>query len=176
MIFRQLVDPDLGCASYLVGDGGRAIVVDPGIRVEPILAAAREEGVRVEAVVETHVHADHVSGRELLARRTGAAIRVPAGGGHAPDAGEPLAAGDTIVLGRVRIDVLPAPGHRPEHLALLVSDLARCPDPCMLLSGDSLMVGGAARPDLAVDAGTGAHALHETLRGLDRLPGDVELW
>src|SRR5436190_3705920 len=156
MIFRQLVDPDLGCASYLVGDGGRAIVVDPGIRVEAMLEAARDEGVSVQEIVETHVHADHVSGRELLARRTGARIRVPAGGGHEPGAGEPLAAGDVMVIGRVRIAALPAPGHRPEHLALLVSDLARCPEPCMLLSGDSLMVGGAARPDLAVDALEGA--------------------
>jgi glyoxylase-like metal-dependent hydrolase (beta-lactamase superfamily II)/rhodanese-related sulfurtransferase len=176
MIFRQLVDPDLGCACYLVGDGGRAVVVDPGLHVDQILDAARDEGVRVEAIVETHVHADHVSGRELLARQTGAEIRVPAGGGHEYGAGEPLAAGDVIVLGRLRIEALPAPGHRPEHLALLVSDLARCPDPCMLLSGDSMMVGGVARPDLAVDAHEGARSLHATLGSFGSLPGDVELW
>lgn len=176
MFFRQLVDVDLGCATYLLGDAGRAVVVDPGVDVERLLAAAGEVPAQIEAVLETHVHADHVSGRALLAARTGARVRVPAGAGVAPAAGSPLRAGDVVRVGAVRIDVLAAPGHRPEHLALLVTDEARCPDPCMLLSGDSLLVGDLARPDLAIDGEEGARVLHGTLTRLQALGDAVELW
>lgn len=176
MVFRQLVDRDLGCASYLVGSGGRGVVVDPGLDVAPLLAAADEEGLRVELVVETHVHADHVSGRALVAERTGAAVRLPAGGGYEAGAGDELRDGDTIALGDVRITALATPGHRPEHIALLVADRARSPDPWLLLSGDSLLIGDLARPDLAIDAHDGARILHATLARLGALPAHLELW
>lgn len=176
MIFRQLIDPDLGCASYLLGDDGRAVVVDPGLDVDAVVAAAAQERVRIALVLETHVHADHVSGRELLARRTGAAVRVPAGGGYAPGVGDPLRDGDVIDVGALRITVRAAPGHRPEHLVFLVADRTRSEQPWLLLSGDSLLVGDLARPDLAVEARAGARALHATLAGLSDLPDGVELW
>jgi glyoxylase-like metal-dependent hydrolase (beta-lactamase superfamily II)/rhodanese-related sulfurtransferase len=176
MIFRQLIDADLGCASYLIGDEGRGLVVDPGLDVEPILAVAAEEGVRIELVLETHVHTDHVSGRALLAQRTGAAVRVPADGGHDPAAGEALSDGDTIDLGAVCVTALSAPGHRPEHIALLVADRSRSPEPWLLVGGDSLLVGALARPDLAIDPHDGARALHATVERLAALPDGVELW
>lgn len=176
MIFRQLLDPDLGCACYLLGDDGRGVVVDPGLDVDAIVAAAEQERVRIELVVETHVHADHVSGRALLVERTGAAVRVPAGGGHDPAVGTPLADGETIDVGALRLTVLAAPGHRPEHIVLLAADLGRSPEPWMLLSGDSLLVGDLARPDLAVDPLEGARDLHATLARFAALPDGVELW
>ncbi len=176
MIFRQLVDPDLGCASYLLGDGRRGLVVDPGLDAERLLVAAAEEGLRIELVLETHVHADHVSGRALLAARTGAAVRVPDGGGYAPDAGGVLRAGDEIDVGAVRVTAIAAPGHSPEHLVLLVADRSRSSAPWLLLSGDSLLVGDLARPDLAVEAREGGHELHATLARLHELPDGVELW
>lgn len=176
MFFRQIVDADLGCASYLLGDAGRAVVVDPGLDTDPILACAAEEDATIELVVETHVHADHVSGRARLRDRTGARVLLPAAAGVDPRAGTPIAAGDVLELGAVRIEAVGAPGHRPEHLALLVRDTDRSPAPCLLLAGDSLLVGDLARPDLAVDAESGARALHATVGRLARLDASVELW
>lgn len=176
MILRQLIDSDLGCACYVLGDAGRAVVVDPGLDVDRIVAVAEEEGLAIELVIETHVHADHVSGRGLLAARTGAEIRLPAGGEQEPGAGAPLAGGGVVELGALRIEALASPGHRPEHLALLVSDRARSGQPWLLLSGDSLLVGDLARPDLAIDPRDGSRALHATLARLAELPDGVELW
>ncbi|MDO8188735.1 MBL fold metallo-hydrolase [Conexibacter sp. JD483] len=176
MIFRQLIDRDLGCACYLLGDHGRGVVVDPGLDVERILAVAEEESLQIELIVETHVHADHVSGRALLAARTGASVRLPAGGGYDEGAGEPLHDGDELAVGDLRLTVLAAPGHRPEHIVVLVADSSRDPRPWLLLSGDSLLVGDLARPDLAVDPHDGAAALHATLTRLGALDGAVELW
>jgi glyoxylase-like metal-dependent hydrolase (beta-lactamase superfamily II)/rhodanese-related sulfurtransferase len=176
MRFHQLLDPDLGCACYVVGDGGEAVVVDPGLDVERILRTAAADGLEITHVVETHVHADHVSGRELLAARTGATVHLPAGGEADPGAGAALHPGDAIAAGAVRLQALPAPGHRPEHLVLAVSDLGRDGDPWLLLTGDSLLIGDVARPDLAVDPHEGAHALHATLRRLLALGDGVEVW
>lgn len=176
MIFRQLLDRDLGCACYLLGDGGSGVVVDPGLDVERIVAAAAEEGLEIEWIAETHVHADHVSGRAELAQRTGARVLLPAAGGYDAGAGEPLRDGQTLDVGNLRLTALAAPGHRPEHTVLVVADRSRCDAPWMLLSGDSLLVGDLARPDLAVDPGEGAAALHATLARLGELPDGVELW
>jgi glyoxylase-like metal-dependent hydrolase (beta-lactamase superfamily II) len=116
MIFRQLTHDDLGCASYLVGDedAGVAAVVDPKLDVEPYLELARYLGVRIEHVLETHNHADHVSGHGRLAAATGATIHV-----HRlaePDyPHEPFDDGWELELGDVRVRALHTPGHRPEH-------------------------------------------------------------
>jgi hydroxyacylglutathione hydrolase len=170
VFFQQLLDPDLGCACYVVGDGVRAAVVDPGLDVERILAAVAREGAEVAWVLETHTHADHVSGRGELCARTGATARVPAG------EGAPIVAGDVVEVGGVRIEALPAPGHRPEHLAYLVTDTARAPEPCLLLAGDSILIGDLARPDLAVDPADGARELHATVARLLALGDGLELW
>lgn len=159
MFFRQLLDPDLGCAAYVLGDAGRAVVVDPGLDVDRIRAVAAEEGATIELVLETHTHADHVSGR--------AQLRVPA---RVPVAGE------VVDVGGVRIEALAAPGHRPEHVALLVCDRDRGDGPCLVLTGDSILVGDLARPDLAVDPREGAEALHDTVARLLALGDELELW
>lgn len=170
MFFKQLLDPDLGCACYVLGDGAEAVVVDPGLDVDRILAAVAEEKAEVVAVLETHTHADHVSGRAELCDRTGAVARVPAG------EAELIASGDVVEAGDVRVEALGAPGHRPEHLVYVVSDRSRFDDPCLVLSGDSILVGDLARPDLAVDPSDGGRALHATVARLLALGDGVELW
>src|SRR3954462_5519088 len=179
MIFRQLTHDDLGCASYLVGDehAGVAAVVDPKLEVDEYLALARYMGVRIEHVLETHNHADHVSGHGRLAAATGATI--PAPREAAPDYDhEPFDDGWELALGSVRVRALHTPGHRPEHTAFLLFDDDRSPQqPWAALTGDSLFVGDVARPDLAVDKKEGARdifrSLHEQLLSL---PADVEVW
>ena len=176
MFFVQVLDPDLGCAAYVLGDAGAAVAVDPGLDTERLVAAAAAHGAVITTIAETHVHADHASGRALLAAATGAAVRVPADAGVDPAAGRPLRPGDVLEAGAVRLEALAAPGHRPEHLALLVTDWGRSRGPCLLLTGDSILVGDLARPDLAVDGRDGARRLHATVRRLAGLPGDLELW
>jgi hydroxyacylglutathione hydrolase len=179
MLFRQITHDDLGCASYLIGDedAGVAAVVDPKFDIEEYLALARYLGVTIEHVLETHTHADHVSGHGRLAAATGAAIHIHRAA--EPDyAHEPFDDGWELELGSLRVHALHTPGHRPEHTAFLLFDTARGDDaPWAVLSGDSLFVGDVARPDLAIDREDGARGVYRSLRGrLLSLPAEVELW
>jgi hydroxyacylglutathione hydrolase len=187
MIFRQILYDDLGCASYFLADGGQAVVVDSRWDVDVYVELAAVEGVRIAHVLDTHQHADHVSGRDRLAALTGACAYAPRDASAPPDAsrdGEAahtdthaeLVAGEEIAVGSLRLRALATPGHRPEHLSILVSDVSRGEDPWLVLSGDSLLVGDLARPDLAVEARTGARALHASVRELLALGDRVELW
>jgi hydroxyacylglutathione hydrolase len=174
MFFRQVLYRDLGCASYVLGDGGEAIVVDPRFDLDVYLEIAREESLRITHVLDTHDHADHVSGRARLAELTGAVAHRAA---RAEDPREnDLLPGDELRVGQVRLRALATPGHRPEHLAFAVSDGSRSPEPWMVLSGDSLLVGGLARPDLAVEPEVGARGLHASIRTLLALGDHVEVW
>lgn len=174
MFFRQVLYRDLGCASYVLGDGGEAIVVDPRFDIDIYLEIARQEGLEITHVVDTHDHADHLSGRSRLAALTGAGAHRPA----RPE--EPrrddLASGEELRVGHVRVCALATPGHRPEHIVLAVSDDSRSPEPWMILSGDSLLVGDLARPDLAVEPQLGARDLLASLNGLLALGDHVEVW
>src|SRR5215210_1760803 len=178
MLFRQVIHEDLGCASYLIGDSaaGSAAVVDPQWSVEGYLRLARLHGVEIHHVLETHNHADHVSGHGRLARATGATIRVHRLA-EAEYEHEPFEDGWELELGDVRIEAVHTPGHRPEHTAFLLRDGSRGGAPWAVLTGDSLFVGDVARPDLAIQAREGAadifRSLHERLL---TLPGDVEVW
>jgi glyoxylase-like metal-dependent hydrolase (beta-lactamase superfamily II)/rhodanese-related sulfurtransferase len=177
MIFTQFVDDALGCASYLVGDPGTglAVVVDPAFAVEQYLEEAARREVRIVRVVETHTHADHLSGHGRLALEHGIPVSVhPAANAEYPS--EPLEDGAEITLGDVVLRCIHTPGHRPEHCCLAVSDLARGPDPWIVLTGDSLFVGDAARPDLAVEAREGAEGLFHSLRRLVELGDGVEVY
>ena len=178
MFFRQVLYRDLGCASYVLGDGGEAIVVDPRFDTDVYLEIAREAGLEIAHVVDTHEHADHISGRERLAALTGAQAHRPArvDSGEAPRRQSDLKAGQELRVGSVLVRALATPGHRPEHLALAVSDASRSIEPWMLLSGDSLLVGDLARPDLAVEAELGARDLHASLQSLLELGDHVEVW
>jgi hydroxyacylglutathione hydrolase len=175
MFFRQVLHRDLGCASYVVADGGEAAVVDPKWEIEDYLALAEEEGFEIRHVLETHNHADHVSGRGRLVEATGAIAYAPQDAGAEYD-NVPLGDGDAIEVGRARIVALAAGGHRPEHTAYLVEDSSRGDSPWLVLSGDSLFVGDVARPDLAVEAEEGARGLYATIRRLLELGDHVEVW
>jgi hydroxyacylglutathione hydrolase len=166
LLFRQFVDDDLGCASYVVGDTdtGAAVVVDPAFAIEQYA----EDGVTIERVLETHTHADHVSGHGRFALEHGVPVAI-----HSlaePDYPfEPLADGDVVRVGATEIRVLHTPGHRPEHCAFVV-------DGELVLTGDSLFVGDAARPDLAVAAREGAEDLFHSLEKLTALGDDVQVY
>jgi glyoxylase-like metal-dependent hydrolase (beta-lactamase superfamily II)/rhodanese-related sulfurtransferase len=178
VIFRQLVHDDLGCASYLIGDedAGVAAVVDPRLDIDEYLRLARFLGVRVEHILETHNHADHVSGHGRLAAATGATIHVHREA--APDYDhEPFDDGWELELGRIAVRALHTPGHRPEHTAFALIDPGRSEDPWAVLTGDSLFVGDIARPDLAVDRAEGAHGIFHSLHDkLLSLPDTTEVW
>ena len=178
MIFRQLIHDDLGCASYLVGDGdaGTAAVVDPRFEIDEYLELARYLGVRIEHVLETHTHADHVSGHGRLAEATGATIHVHRAA-EAEYPHEPFDDGWELALGRLRVRAIHTPGHRPEHTSFALVDTARGEEPWAVLTGDSLFVGDVARPDLAVEREEGARALYRSLTGgLLSLPPETEVW
>jgi glyoxylase-like metal-dependent hydrolase (beta-lactamase superfamily II) len=177
VIFSQFVDDDLGCASYLVGDEGTgiAVVVDPAFAVEQYLAEAERRGVRIGRTVETHTHADHVSGHGRLALEHGVPVSIhPAA--EVEYAHDPLEDGDELSLGDVVLRCIHTPGHRPEHSCIAVVDRSRAPDPWLVLTGDSLFVGDAARPDLAVEAREGAEGLFHSLRRLVELGDGVEVY
>jgi hydroxyacylglutathione hydrolase len=169
MLFRQYVDEDLGCASYLVGDkrAGEAVLVDPAYAIEPYLEEAEQHEVRIVRVLETHTHADHVSGHGRLAIEHGVPVSVHAEA-EAGFSHDPLADGDEVVAGSVRIRCLHTPGHRPEHCCFLVDGA--------LLTGDSLFCGSVARPDLAVEAREGATGLFHSLQRLLELSDDVAVY
>jgi hydroxyacylglutathione hydrolase len=177
MIFTQFVDDALGCASYLVGDPGtgRAVVVDPAFAIEQYLEEAERRGVRIVRTVETHTHADHLSGHGRLALEHDVPVSIhPAAQAEYPH--DPMEDGDEIALGDIVLRCIHTPGHRPEHCCLAVSDLTRGPEPWIVLTGDSLFVGDAARPDLAVEAREGAEGLFHSLRRLVELGDGVEVY
>jgi hydroxyacylglutathione hydrolase len=178
MIFRQITHDDLGCASYLIGDDGAGVaaVVDPGFEIDQYLDLARYMNVRIEHVLETHNHADHVSGHGRLAAATGATIHV-----HREAAAEyphePFEDGFELELGALVVRALHTPGHRPEHTAFALVDGSRGDDPWAVLTGDTLFVGDVARPDLAVDREEGARGIFRSLHEkLLALPAETEVW
>jgi hydroxyacylglutathione hydrolase len=174
LFFRQVLYRDLGCASYVLGDGGEAVIVDPRWDIDVYLEIAAEQKLQITHVIDTHDHADHVSGRRRLVQATGAQAHRS---GTADDrAADVIHDGDEISVGALQVRALAAPGHRPEHLTFAVADLSRGAEPWLLLSGDSLLVGDVARPDLAYEPREGAAALHATLQELLALGDHVELW
>jgi hydroxyacylglutathione hydrolase len=174
MFFRQILYRDLGCASYFIACGGEAAVVDPRWDIDEYLELARAEHFRITHVVDTHDHADHVSGRDRLVRATGARGHRAARPGDRQEGD--IAPSEEIAIGNVRLRALAVPGHRPEHLAFVVIDGLRGPEPWMVLTGDSLLVGDLARPDLVDEARSGAATLHGSLQDLVALGDHVEVW
>ncbi len=174
MIFQQILNEESGCLSYLVGCGqaGQAVIVDPGRdRVHEYLRLARRKGLQITHVVETHTHADHISGNRDLAAATNAAIFAHRAAGLAFDH-ERLSDGDELRVGTIRLKVAHTPGHTPDSVCLLVTDLDRGPEPWFVLTGDTLFVGSVGRPDLG-----GTRAAEEAYESLTRvlLPLDDSL-
>ena len=183
MYFRQLLNDSTSCASYLFGckSKSRFAVVDPHVDlVDEYVALAESQGIPIVAVLETHVQADHVSGLPALVERTGATAYLPEGAGVDFDH-VPLADGQAVELGNTEIKALATPGHAPAHHAYLVTDHVRGDEPWVALTGDSLLIGDAGRPDLHAGAAGSAEemarALHRSLREkLLTLPDHILLY
>ena len=178
MLFRQVTHDDLGCASYLIGDekAGVAAVVDPRFEIDEYMELARYMGVAIEHILETHNHADHVSGHGRLAAATGATIHIHRLAEPAYEH-EPFDHGWELELGALRVRAVHTPGHRPEHTAFALVDGRRSEEPWALLTGDTLFVNDVARPDLAIEKSDGAREIFHSLQ--DRILGladDVEVW
>lgn len=180
MFFKQFYLGCLAHASYLIGDAGEAVVVDPQRDVEQYIQEAAAHGLTIRGVIETHLHADFVSGHGELAQRTGATIYLGEGSG----AGFPhVAVGDgtELRIGRVTLRFLQTPGHTPESVSVLVRDEAAPGQPARLLTGDTLFIGDVGRPDLVGAKGLTPEAmaamLYDSLHGkLLPLPDDVEVY
>ena len=163
----------------MVGDENAkvAAVIDPKLDIGEYLHLARYFGVAIEHILETHNHADHVSGHGRLAAATGATIHIHRDAEPEYEH-EVFDDGWELDLGAVRVRALHTPGHRPEHTAFVLIDTGRGDDlPWAVLTGDTLFVGDVARPDLAVDKEEGAAGIFRSLREkLLALPDHVEVW
>lgn len=179
MIFKPYHYFETGCAAYLFGCGslGQCAVVDAHDQdVDHYIRFAEAKGMRITHVIDTHVHADHVSGGLVLATRCAASYCLH----EAADvafAFTPLCDGQDIELGNTRVRVLHTPGHTPESICLVVADHRRGPDPWFVLTGDTLFVGAVGRPDLPGQARENAGQLFDSIHGkLLALPDDVEIY
>jgi len=176
MILRQFLHQDPVGISYLFGCGGRATcaVVDPVGDIEPYMRAADAAGMRIHFVIDTHVHADHLSSGRQLADATGAEYVL----GARAEVSFPFKAvrdEEVLPLGNVAAKVLHTPGHTPEHICLLVTDRTRADEPWFVLTGHTLMVGDLGRTELAVSAEQGAADLFKSVRRLKALPDYVDV-
>ena len=190
MILKRFYEDKIAQASFLLGDCGEAVIIDPNRNIQRYMDAAAGEGLRICAVTETHIHADFVSGSRELARCTGAALCVSAEGG--PDWQYSFANatgvrllhhGDSIRAGKIRLDVLHTPGHTPEHLTFLLTDEATSAKPLGAFTGDFIFAGDVGRPDLleraAGVAGTmepGARQLFTSIQNFKAQPDRLLLW
>lgn len=175
MLFRQYELACLSHYSYLVGDEttGRAVVVDPQRDISGYLADAGSLGLHIERVIETHFHADFLSGHLELAAATGAAVSFGAPA-EADFPFEPLHHGQRLLLGEVVLEILATPGHTPESISVVVYEHAGDAEPWGVLTGDALFVGDVGRPDLMASAGWDAeglaahlyHSVHDQLMAL----------
>ncbi len=166
MYFKQIYLGCLAHASYIIGSGGEAAIVDPQRDVDQYVNDCARENLKIKYIIETHLHRDFVSGHCELARRTGAEIVYS----HKANAEFPhrrVKEADELTIGRVRIRVVETPGHTPESISLLVTDSESPLAPPKVLTGDTLFVGDVGRPDLAgaqgYTAGEAAALLYESL-------------
>lgn len=180
MYFKQFYLGCLAHASYLIGSEGEAVVVDPQRDVDQYIAEAEAGGLKIKYVIETHLHADFVSGHRELAARTGAEIVFGAQAG-AEFPHRAVSDGDEIKIGKVILRILETPGHTPESISVLVIDTEVSNQPQKILTGDTLFVGDVGRPDLAGGKGYTppmmAAMMYDTLHGkLLKLANDVEVY
>jgi glyoxylase-like metal-dependent hydrolase (beta-lactamase superfamily II)/rhodanese-related sulfurtransferase len=174
MYFKQILDERCGCASYLVASrqSQEAAIVDPSIGTHQYEALLQERNFRLRYVIDTHVHADHVSGARDLRDKHGAELCLHESAKLAYPF-RPLKEGEELTLGQLRLRVLHTPGHRPELMSILIINPPRSPEPSMVLTGDSLLVGDVGRPDFG---GGDPTAQYESLTRLMRLPDWVAVF
>lgn len=192
MLLRRFYDDNLAQASYLVGcqATGDALVLDPHRDVELYLDAAREEGLTIVAVSETHIHADYLSGSRELADRTGAILYLSSEGGEGwqyafadADGAVMVSDGFGFTIGNLKIRVIHTPGHTPEHISFVLTDGAASTEPMGVFTGDFIFVGDVGRPDLLEKAagikGTmeaGARTLWGSIERFRSMPDYLQLW
>lgn len=184
MIFTQHYLACLSHASYLVGDeaSGRAVVVDPRRDIDVYVDEASAAGLTIERVIETHLHADFLSGHLELSARTGAVISYGEGA-QTEFPIEPLCDGQRLSLGEVTLEIMATPGHTPESICIAVYEHPEDVAPCAVLTGDTLFVGDVGRPDLLASSESGLsastlarslyHSLHDKLL---RLPDTTRVY
>lgn len=178
MIFRQVLHPATGCASYVFGCTGRKrlAVVDPHAEhLDDYLAIAESAAAPIVAIFETHVQADHLSGAQELARRTGADILMHRSA-ELEFAYRSLDDEEVVELGNDYVRVFHTPGHSTDSISLVVVDRTRADEPWLVFTGDTLFVGDAGRPDLERDRKTAAALLYRSLQRLVGLPDEVEIY
>jgi glyoxylase-like metal-dependent hydrolase (beta-lactamase superfamily II)/rhodanese-related sulfurtransferase len=174
MYFKQFLNERCGCASYVVASRRThdAAIIDPAIETDQYDALLRERGFKLQSVIDTHIHADHVSGARVLANQYGAQICLHESA-QVTYPFQPLRDHQELELGQLRLRILHTPGHRPELISILIINPLRSPEPSMVLTGDSLLVGDVGRPDFG---GGDAAAQYESLTNLLRLPDWVAVF
>lgn len=188
MFFQHIYDKSLAQASYLIGcqKTGESIVIDPKRDVDTYIDIARQNGLRITYITETHIHADFLSGSRELAALTDAALYLSDEGGadwQYEFAHKGLKNGDVITVGNLTLEVIHTPGHTPESISFLLTDKPASAEPVMLFTGDFVFVGDVGRPDLlekaAGLAGTkdaGALQMYQSLRKFSALPDFLQVW
>ena len=174
MYFKQILDERCGCASYLIASrqSREAAIVDPSIDTDQYEELLRERGFRLRYVIDTHVHADHVSGARRLAAELGGELCLHESAQVSYEF-RPLKDCEELELGQLRLRVLHTPGHRPELISILLINPTRSSEPSMVLIGDSLLVGDVGRPDFG---GGDAATQFESVMRLLRLPDWVAVF
>ncbi|MFN4144861.1 MAG: MBL fold metallo-hydrolase [Runella sp.] len=188
MFFQHIYDKSLAQASYLVGcqKTGESIVIDPKRDVDTYLEIAKQNGLRITHITETHIHADFLSGARELAALTGAKLYLSDEGGEGWEYEFEhigLKHGSVIKVGNLTLEVLHTPGHTPESISFLLTDHPASPNPVMIFTGDFVFVGDVGRPDLLEKAagikGTqdaGALQMYKSLQMFANLPDYVQVW
>jgi hydroxyacylglutathione hydrolase len=174
MYFKQILDERCGCASYLVASrqSHEAAIIDPSVHIQQYEDLVQERNFRLRYVIDTHVHADHISGARQVRAKHAAELCLHESA-QVTYAFRPLKDGEELALGQLRLRVLHTPGHRPELISILVVNPPRSPEPSMVLTGDSLLVGDVGRPDFG---GGDASDQYESMTRLLRLPDWVAVF
>jgi glyoxylase-like metal-dependent hydrolase (beta-lactamase superfamily II)/rhodanese-related sulfurtransferase len=173
--FKQYLHDETGCASYFLASrqSREAAVVDPQLDIQPYLDLAAERDYRITDIIDTHLHADHVSGNRALAQACGARVWLHESA-DVRFAFDHLTDGQTLHLGQLIVEAIHTPGHRPESVCLLVTNPPRSPMPSIILSGDTLFVGDVGRPDFG--GPEGARSQYASIRRLMELEDYVEVF
>ncbi len=177
MWFESVIRPETGCVAYVVGaDSGESAVWDPLWDITPYLEIAKRKRSKIRYIIDSHSHADHVSGARRLAAATGGELIMPELAELTYEATR-VRGGDKLELGEITLEFVHVPGHRPEQLNLLVIDHSRGEEPWCILTADFILVGDIARPDLAQGGQEGASTIFsEALPAITHLPDFVEVY
>ncbi len=188
MFFQHVYDKTLAQASYFIGcqKAGVAAVIDPKRDVDTYLEIAKQNNMKITHVLETHIHADFLTGSRELAALTGAKLYLSDEGGEGWEYEFDhigVKDGSSFMVGNLKIDVVHTPGHTPESISFLLTDTPASPEPVMFFTGDFVFVGDIGRPDLLEKAagmtGTmdaGAHEMYKSIKKFSDLPDYIQVW